>query len=181
MSDKKIPCKHENIYHTNKECLYLAISSNCKDCYLSLFSQLSDERNIKINSMKVFAESRWKRGKDGRLFRKRDCFNINFNCPSLGIDCSCPLPKGQAKEKMHLLKSTKIIPKMYSIDRKKSLSLSHACVPRYQGQSEGTYKKTLRKQTKKVDKINRKYKNIVKRKQFADFFYQIKENDLQII
>ena len=181
MSDQKIPCKHENIYDTNKQCFYLAISANCKDCYLSLFSHLCGEKNIKINSMKVFGENVWNRGKNGRLFRKRNCFNINFSCPSLGIDCSCPLAIEETKEKMHFLKSSNHIPKMYSIGRKKSLSLSHACIPKYQGQSERNYKKIVRKQIKKIQKSNRKYKKDVKRKQIADFLYRIKENNLQII
>ena len=155
--EQKRPCKHDRYYHPDKVCYYLAISSTCTECYLALYNQLFDEKNIQINRMKVFSEPKWERGISRRLFRKRECYNPNFNCPSLGLDCTCNKQTTDAKKHQHILKSTGEIPKIYSMDKKKLLSLSHTCFPKYHGQSERTYRNSIRRKNRIQQKVREKH------------------------
>ena len=163
-SEKGWCCEHDKIYDPNKACLYIAILSNCKECYLSLYSQLCEEKNIKIYGMKVIRENGWKRGRDGRLFRKKEYLDPNFHCPTLGLECECPWQKDAPRKTKHFLKSSNAIPKVYSIDRNKSLSLSLTCAPKYHGQSERNYRKIILRRDMILQQSNKKYKKFIRNK-----------------
>ena len=133
--DGKKHCTHQKCYDTNSRILFTSFTTNCKDCFLQLYTELLAERNIQIHQIKVFDKICWRRGAK-RLHRVRMCFDVNMNCSKLGIDC---------EEPTHLLKRSKEVPVgLLKVKNQKMIKLhSFICYPKFRGGGEAQYKKQI--------------------------------------
>ena len=147
-------CEHRTKYDSNSVNFYLSVSSNCDECFLKLFLGLADERNIKIDKTKLFSSFRWKRSGKGRLYRARDCYNVNFNCPTLGINCACLHKKHEPFE-------TSEVPVMYSKDKNKSRAISLLGFPKYKGEGLTAYKKSIKRKQRVLRRIQERVDHFI--------------------
>ena len=132
-ADTSKMCSHKQSYDTNSRILYASLTSNCMDCFLQLYTNILNEKNIQIHQLKVFEKIYWKRGVK-RLHKVRNCYDVSVNCSSLGIDC---------ESSKHTLKCSKEIPVGLIKDKKSLNNYSFICFPKYRGDTETDYKKQV--------------------------------------
>ena len=145
-------CTHKQTYDTHSRILFASLTSNCTDCFLKLYTNILNEKNIQIHQLKVFDKTNWKRGVK-RLHRIRNCYDVSVNCSSLGIDCE------SAK---HFLKPSKEIPVGLIKDKRAFKNYSFTCFPKYRGDAETEYKKQINRRKQILQRGLTKTTNLLK-------------------
>ena len=163
-------CKHNYEYDSNSKILFMSLVTNCIRCYLELFDNMSEEKNIQIHQLKIFGQRQWTR-RNKRLVRIRNSFDPNPKCEKFGVECD--YEDRWSGERRHKLEVTSEIPANFDKDKKIMRYHSFTCFPKYkENQTEYEYKKDISlKKQKKIRIITR----INRYLDFEGFCYQCGE------